>query len=74
MNDTITTTTTTFTITGMTCSHCVNAVTEEICKLDGVTGVRIELAAGTATIDSNQQLDPAAVVAAVDEAGYEVAS
>ena len=71
MNDTITTT---FTITGMTCSHCVNAVTAEICKLDGVTGVHIDLASGTATIDSNHQLDPVAVAAAVDEAGYEVAS
>jgi copper chaperone len=72
MNDTITTTT--FTITGMTCSHCVNAVTEEICKLDGVTGVHVDLATGTATIDSNQQIDPAAIAAAVDEAGYEVVS
>ena len=71
MNDTITTT---FTITGMTCSHCVNAVTAEISKLAGVTGVHVDLATGTATIDSNDQLDPVAVAAAVEEAGYEVAS
>ena len=71
MNHTITTT---FTINGMACSHCVNAVTTEICKLDGVTGVHVNLATGTATIDSNQQLDPTAVAAAVDEAGYAVES
>ncbi len=73
MNDTITTTTT-FTITGMTCSHCVNAVTEEISKLDGVIGVHVDLAAGTATVDSHRHIAPAAIVAAVDEAGYEVTS
>ena len=72
MNDTITTTT--FTITGMTCSHCVNAVTEAVCKLDGVIGVRIDLATGTATIDSTRPIDPEGVAEAVDEAGYEVAS
>ena len=66
--------TTTLTITGMTCSHCVNAVTAEIGQLDGVTGVQIDLSTGTATIDSNHQLDSVAVAAAVDEAGYEVAS
>ena len=71
MNDTITTT---LTITGMTCSHCVNAVTAELGKLDGVTDVQIDLSTGTATIDSNHQLDPVPVAAAVDEAGYEVAS
>ena len=67
-------TTTTFTITGMTCSHCVKAVTEEICKLDGVTAVHIDLATGTAAVESDQRLDAAAVAAAVDDAGYEVAS
>ena len=59
MNNTITTTT--ITITGMTCSHCVNAVTDEICRLDNVTGVHVDLATGTATIESNDQNDPAAV-------------
>ena len=66
--------TTTFTITGMTCSHCVSAVTDEIFKLDGVKAVRIDLATGAATVDSERELDPAALASAVDAAGYEVAS
>ena len=73
MNDTITTTTT-FTIAGMTCGHCVNAVTEELSKLEGVIGVHVDLATGTATVDSHDQISPAAIVAAVDEAGYELGS
>jgi len=66
--------TTTFTITGMTCSHCVRAVTDEIFKLDGVKAVRIDLTTGAATVDSERELDPLALASAVDEAGYEVAS
>jgi copper chaperone CopZ len=71
MNDSITTTP--FTIIGMTCSHCVSAVTEEVCKLDGVTGVYIDLATGTATVESTGPIGQEAVAAAVAEAGYEVA-
>jgi copper chaperone len=67
-------TTTTYSVSGMTCGHCVSAVTEELSKLDGVTEVQVDLAAGTATVTSDQPLDGEAVRAAVDEAGYEVAS
>jgi copper chaperone len=67
-------TTTTYSVSGMTCGHCVSAVTEELSKLDGVTEVRVDLAAGTATVTSDQPLDDEAVRTAVDEAGYEVAS
>ena len=38
--------TTTYLVSGMTCGHCVSAVTEEIGKLDGVTGVEVDLVAG----------------------------
>lgn len=65
---------TTYPVSGMTCEHCVRAVTEELAKLDGVTGVQVDLAAGTATVTSQQPLDDEAVRAAVDEAGYEVTS
>lgn len=65
-------TTTTIQVKGMTCGHCVNAVTEEISKLDGVTNVDVELESGNVTIVSEAPVDPAAVNAAVDEAGYEV--
>ena len=64
----------TYTVTGMTCDHCVRAVTEELEKLPGVTDVDVELASGQVTVRSDEELDGAAVAAAVDEAGYEVAS
>ena len=68
-------TTTTYTVAGMTCGHCVSAVTEEISKLPGVTDVSIDLVAGGSTpvtVTSAEPLDEAAVREAVDEAGYEV--
>ncbi len=67
-------TTATYSIKGMTCAHCVNAVSGELGQLPGVNDVRIDLAAGTATVTSDQPLDPQAVRDAVDEAGYEVVS
>ena len=68
-------TTTTITVTGMTCGHCVAAVKEEVGALPGVSAVEVALVAGggsPVTITSEQPLDDAAVAAAVDEAGYEV--
>ena len=68
-------TTTTYTVRGMTCGHCVNAVTEELQEIEGVTDVTIELVEGgdsPVTVTSATELDRAAVVAAVDEAGYEL--
>lgn len=69
-------TTSTYRVTGMTCGHCVAAVTEELQSLDGVTDVTIDLVAGgtsTVTVASDQPLDDAAVAEAVDEAGYALA-
>jgi len=66
--------TTTFTVTGMTCSHCVAAVTEEVTKIDGVTSLDVDLASGAVTVESVEPVDPAAFTDAVEEAGYEVAS
>ena len=65
-------TTQTITVTGMTCGHCVASVTEEISELAGVEGVEVDLAEGAVTITSSQPLDPTAVRAAVEEAGYAV--
>lgn len=62
----------TYTIGGMTCGHCVDSVSIELGRLPGVTDVRVDLAAGTATVASDQPLGPQAVRAAVGEAGYEV--
>ena len=64
--------TTTYTVTGMTCSHCVSAVTEEVSKISGVTDVRVDLSSGAVDVASEQPLDDATVKAAVEEAGYEV--
>jgi copper chaperone CopZ len=64
--------TTTYTVVGMTCGHCVTAVTEEVSQLPGVTAVDVDLASGGLTVTSQSSLDAAAVRAAVEEAGYEV--
>ncbi|MFC5676597.1 heavy-metal-associated domain-containing protein [Aeromicrobium endophyticum] len=69
-------TTHTYRVTGMTCEHCVKAVTEELTTLDGVTGVTIDLAAGgtsDVTVESRDPLPLDDVTRAVDEAGYELA-
>ncbi|HET9519347.1 MAG TPA: cation transporter [Actinoplanes sp.] len=63
----------TYTVTGMTCGHCVTSVSNEIKQLAGVTDVEVDLSRGAVTVTSEQSLDDAAVAAAVDEAGYEVA-
>jgi copper chaperone len=63
----------TFTVNGMTCGHCVQAVTDELTKLPGVSGVEIDLSTGLVSVASDQRLDRAAVADAVDEAGYELA-
>ena len=68
-------TTTTITVSGMTCGHCEAAVKDELGALAGVTDVAVDLNAGgdsPVTITSSAELDDAAIRAAVDEAGYEV--
>lgn len=66
--------TATYRVDGMTCGHCVSAVTAELSKLDDVTAVMVDLDAGEVSITSTAPLDDQAVHAAVDEAGYEMAS
>jgi copper chaperone len=66
-------TTTTYTVTGMTCGHCVSAVTEEVSQVPGVTTVAVDLESGGLTVTSEAPVDETAVRAAVEEAGYEVA-
>ncbi|MFE9200765.1 heavy-metal-associated domain-containing protein [Micromonospora sp. NPDC007230] len=63
----------TYAVSGMTCEHCVRAVAEELSALPGVEEVRVDLAAGTATVTSSDALPVETVRAAVDEAGYELA-
>ena len=65
--------TSTYTVNGMTCGHCVQAVTTEVSKLDGVSDVDVDLASGRVTVRSDRPIDDEAFAAAVDEAGYTVA-
>jgi copper chaperone CopZ len=66
-------TTAAFTVSGMTCEHCVRSVTEEIETISGVTDVRVDLPTGEVTVTSALPLDAAQVRVAVEEAGYGLA-
>jgi copper chaperone len=66
-------TSTTYSVSGMTCAHCAGAVQGELGRLPGVTDVAVDLGAGRVTVVSEVTLDAAAVQAAVEEAGYELA-
>ena len=66
-------TTSTYTVLGMTCGHCVTSVTEELTEVPGVDAVAVDLASGLVTLTSSAPLDDARVRAAVDEAGYQLA-
>jgi copper chaperone CopZ len=64
---------TVYEIHGMSCEHCVRSVTEEVGEVAGVRAVEVDLASGRMRVDGDG-IDDAAVRAAVDEAGYEVAA
>jgi copper chaperone len=71
--DTTMSQTSTWTVTGMTCGHCVASVTEEVSELPGVESVDVVLETGAVTVTSAEPLDADAVRAAVEEAGYQLA-
>jgi copper chaperone len=62
----------TYVVTGMTCEHCVKAVTDEVGGIDGVDRVAVDLASGQVRVAGTAYTD-AQIRAAVDEAGYELA-
>ena len=62
--------TATFTVSGMTCEHCVASVSDEVLEIAGVTVVEVELPTGRLTVTSDQPVSEDAVASAVDEAGY----
>ncbi|MEV0611966.1 cation transporter [Nonomuraea sp. NPDC050404] len=64
--------TATYTVKGMTCGHCVSSVKEEVGEVSGVAHVEVDLATGLLTVDG--PADAAKIIAAVEEAGYEVAN
>ena len=63
-------TTTQFQVTGMTCGHCEMSVREEVSEVPGVTEVEVSHETGMLRVSAGQELDEAAVLAAVEEAGY----
>jgi len=66
--------TSTYTVVGMTCGHCVSSVTEEVSAVPGVKEVSVELATGRLSVISDAAIDTAAVRGAVEEAGYQLAA
>jgi len=71
--DTTVSATTTLSVEGMTCAHCVRAVTEELNALDGVTVVDVDLRVGDASlvrVTASHPVDDDEIAAAIDEAGY----
>jgi copper chaperone CopZ len=62
-----------YTVTGMTCGHCVASVTEEVSEIAGVHDVVVDLATGSLTFRSDAPVPAEAVEAAVREAGYALA-
>ncbi|MDQ1429620.1 MAG: hypothetical protein QOF40_222 [Actinomycetota bacterium] len=66
------TNTTTYTVHGMSCGHCVAAITDEVVAVEHVTGVAVDLPAGKVTVTSDQPLDDATLTAVIAAAGYAV--
>ena len=62
-----------YTVTGMTCGHCVASVTEEVQEIPGVEQVEVVLETGSLSVTSSAPVDDDAVKAAVEEAGYQLA-
>ncbi len=67
-------TTRSYRVTGMTCGHCAGAVTQEVGSLPGVIDVQVEIASGDVTVTSTRPLTDDEISAAIDEAGYDLAS
>jgi copper chaperone len=63
----------TYKVDGMSCEHCVAAVTAEVGELAGVSAVEVDLADGTVLVRGSN-IDSDAVKAAVEEAGYSLAA
>ena len=63
---------TTINVSGMTCGHCVSAVTMELSLLPSVTEVDVDLESGQVTITSDAALEQEQLATAIDEAGYEL--
>jgi copper chaperone len=63
-----------YVVSGMHCGHCVSSVTEEVSAVSGVTDVKVDLESGQLTVVSNTKIPLQSIEAAVDEAGYSLAT
>jgi copper chaperone len=63
-----------FLVPGVSCQHCVNAVNKEVSALSGVQRVEVNLDSKVVTVEHGEQVTPAAIIAAIQEAGYEEVS
>ena len=59
-------------IKGMSCQHCVMAVTKALGALEGIKNVQVDLESGLATYEEVKPVDPQKIAAAIKKAGYEV--
>ncbi len=59
-------------VKGMSCQHCVMAVTKALSSIDGIKDVQVDLKSGQATYEETKPIDPKTLVDAVKKAGYEV--
>ena len=63
-----------FLVPGVSCQHCVHAVTSEVGKLAGVSAVQVSLDSKVVTVEHSDAVVPEAIVAAIKEAGYDEVS
>jgi copper chaperone len=59
-------------IKGMSCQHCVMAVTRALSAVDGVKDVKVDLKSGVATYAETKKVDPGIIAEAIKKAGYEI--
>ncbi|MFT4230324.1 MAG: heavy metal-associated domain-containing protein [Microbacterium sp.] len=62
--------TTEYQVTGMTCGHCELSIREEVSEIAGVEDIQVSAQTGKLVVTASTEIDDAAVLAAVDEAGY----
>ena len=66
-------TTETYQVVGMTCDHCASSVKAEICEIQGVADVAVDLPTGQVAVTADQPISTARIREAVEEAGYALA-
>lgn len=63
----------TYYVPDVSCEHCVKAITGELSKIDGVAAVEVDIPTKIVTVRSDERVPESAILAGLDEAGYEVA-